>query len=762
MRKLTSAILICSLIFCALTAPSSAQVTHQQVRQVTTLVGVTCQSNVTYNLTASDGTHLPGLYRGDGSGGCAAAGITEVPGLDSTGVADASATIQARVNALGALGGTVWLPAGVFNQTVGDKLPSNIHLHGEGEGVTILRPAGATLAAVTDNGLSAYAPIVVSGAATNVSVSGLTIDLKTNSTAANGIVISADGASGGGSNVPSNVTVRDVQVLGWNTHQYLVWETRAKHFKVLDSYLDGGVSAPQRSVSDAAITSGLKTLTSATANFTAADVNRYVDIVGAGAGGADLTTYITAVTNSTTATVNAAAGTTVSGKLLNILATTTDQVGIEFYGGSDLEARGNTVTNVAGNGIGRRGDANATPSIDATGIVIADNVLDGNGIGIQLNSPAGSNGSFGTYNAQVHDNLILNSPGDGILVNADTGTTFDNVQITNNQVTGGDACLDLVGVSNGGSSRTLSDGVATATSTTFTSTTGQFSVTDVGKTIVIQGAGVAGAALTTTIASVTANSQTSVVLSAAASTSISGASYTISGYPAGPAQTVLSFKVSGNTFEGCANPTYGLVRASYWSNTLFDGNKLRNAANGPGVLVTNSNALQFTRNRVNNVNAQGFFISTGDHIVLDGNVLKDYNTGNLGSTTGNGIKISTGYQVVARGNYFTIPLTTESHPVFADSTSNEVQMVGNKTLYNTTLSPTFRNLGTNPSTGTLTITSATSGTISNTLINRDANVRVWQTSGTPVAFTTAYTANDALTVTVATSGTYTFAYEIIQ
>lgn len=68
-----------------------------------------------------------------------------------------------------------------------------------------------------------------------------------------------------------------------------------------------------RSVTDAAITSGAATLTSATAAFAAADVGSAITVAGAGAAGATLTTTILSVTNATTAVLSANAGTTVTG-----------------------------------------------------------------------------------------------------------------------------------------------------------------------------------------------------------------------------------------------------------------------------------------------------------------------------------------------------------------------------------------------------------------------------------------------------------------
>lgn len=70
--------------------------------------------------------------------------------------------------------------------------------------------------------------------------------------------------------------------------------------------------AGSRVVTDAAIASGSTTLNSATAAFVSGDVGRNVRIPGAGSAGGALSTYITAVPNGTTATLAAAAGTTVA------------------------------------------------------------------------------------------------------------------------------------------------------------------------------------------------------------------------------------------------------------------------------------------------------------------------------------------------------------------------------------------------------------------------------------------------------------------
>lgn len=83
---------------------------------------------------------------------------------------------------------------------------------------------------------------------------------------------------------------------------------------------------------------------------------------------------------------------------------------------------------------------------------------------------------------------------------------------------------------------TLTDGAITATDATLTSATAVFTVADIGKVIIVAGAGAAGAALTTTIASW--NSVTSVELTVVASTTVSGANVQYGGLVNGIARSI--------------------------------------------------------------------------------------------------------------------------------------------------------------------------------------------------------------------------------
>lgn len=95
--------------------------------------------------------------------------------------------------------------------------------------------------------------------------------------------------------------------------------------------------------------------------------------------------------------------------------------------------------------------------------------------------------------------------------------------------------------------RTVTDGAITASADTLTSATADFVSGDVGATVIVEGAGTAGAALVTTIASVT--NTTTAVLAASAVTTVTGAQTSIgalgSGYKANDVVTVTQ---SGATF----------------------------------------------------------------------------------------------------------------------------------------------------------------------------------------------------------------------
>jgi hypothetical protein len=189
-----------------------------------------------------------------------------------------------------------------------------------------------------------------------------------------------------------------------------------------------------RSVSDAAITSGSKNLTSATANFTSADVGATVIVANAGSSNQKFVSTIVSRTNSTTVVLATAAGATVSSKALAI-----------HYRDTNIEVCG---------GLWDRG-ANTTSSWQAHSLLLRhiDNVSVHD---IRLNCTAlGYNLSFGDVNKYYASNVIFNASGvssDGLHVDGPatagymsniTGTTGDDlVSLTAANYTGYD---DTVG-----------------------------------------------------------------------------------------------------------------------------------------------------------------------------------------------------------------------------------------------------------------------------------------------------------------------------
>lgn len=168
-----------------------------------------------------------------------------------------------------------------------------------------------------------------------------------------------------------------------------------------------GFNQNGKTVLDGAITSGAATLTSASATFTASDVGKFVAIAGAGAAGGLFTGRITAFTNSTTVTVSANAGTTVSGASVTygycnsgILAeggagnsihlsiannvvegTWTNGIGLAEGSGNTLK---HELSAIVGNVVANAQAGNAIAAV-GNGVSVAHNVIDGfKGNGILL------------------------------------------------------------------------------------------------------------------------------------------------------------------------------------------------------------------------------------------------------------------------------------------------------------------------------------------------------------------------------------------
>lgn len=135
-------------------------------------------------------------------------------------------------------GARIRLAVGVYLISNTIHVPSNIYLEGDGIGKTVLRSTVASFPGyIPGSGVQAYAMIALVAAASS-RVSGLTIDLATHSTDANGIIAVPDGASGAGTPCVDCV-IADNEVLGTPNHSYQIWSQMGQHIKILRNYVNG-------------------------------------------------------------------------------------------------------------------------------------------------------------------------------------------------------------------------------------------------------------------------------------------------------------------------------------------------------------------------------------------------------------------------------------------------------------------------------------------------------------------------------------------
>jgi parallel beta-helix repeat protein len=160
---------------------------------------------------------------------------TACPTADDIALANAISTAAASG------GGTVDLAAGVLNICQPIVLATNVHLRGAGRGATIVRTAPKLTGPFSGIGAA-----IVGVAVANVSVSDLTLDQRTNNRVGNGIAFVPAGLDFSGT-VPHSILVERTQVLGSPVvggHQYMIWNMRGQHVKILDNWVDGGFLSP--------------------------------------------------------------------------------------------------------------------------------------------------------------------------------------------------------------------------------------------------------------------------------------------------------------------------------------------------------------------------------------------------------------------------------------------------------------------------------------------------------------------------------------
>lgn len=190
------------------------------------------------------------------------------------------------------------------------------------------------------------------------------------------------------------------------------------------SVKDYGAKVDYRVVTDAAMTSGSATLTSATAAFTAADVGKWFKVTGAGAAGIPLYGTISGYTNATTVTLSVTAGTTVSGK--RAWFCTDDTTAIQAAIDACSAAGGGRVVIPGG---GTIGNVTLKARVHLSGLGLATRLMAKPGTSSPvIGSP--TDGVTYLYEAQISDltvvgNKELGCTGDGIFLAPNHQVTAD-------------------------------------------------------------------------------------------------------------------------------------------------------------------------------------------------------------------------------------------------------------------------------------------------------------------------------------------------
>lgn len=154
-------------------------------------------------------------------------------GATGDGTTDDATAIQAALDAAAAAGGgTVYLPPGTYKIGSCLSVPAGVELVGAGWG-TIIRTAAGAWANRTINGVAFSCAVAM--AYTNSAVRNLWLDLRTNSTATNGIQMGEDGAA----TRAADCEVAGCKITGWDTHQYLIYVKKADRCKVTGNTVRG-------------------------------------------------------------------------------------------------------------------------------------------------------------------------------------------------------------------------------------------------------------------------------------------------------------------------------------------------------------------------------------------------------------------------------------------------------------------------------------------------------------------------------------------
>jgi len=347
-------------------------------------------------------------------------------GAVGDGVNNDTAAIQAALNAMGNKGGgSVYIPAGVYNTTNVVLVPSYVNFYGDGIGKTIIR-----------HPVSYNQPFIRTVGTTHSSISSLTVDHVTNQTNGNGIELIPAGVGGG--TIPTGTpttyaTVQNVEVLGTNTHQYLIWSQGAKYTKILNNYVDGGVATEDVNSGQDGIEiyGGDDVLVQGNTvrNIGNAGIWTFSDTTDASirTGVRLIDNYVNGASYGLSANNNSDASHI---HYKNNVIKNCWKTGITFANPAgvnlqDIQITGNSISDVVDAGINLMGGLNSsTTDMD---IVISDNTIenvsDATGIGIQV---------YNHSNTRVDSNVV-NGAVVGIEV-ISTAASGQNISVVNNSV----------------------------------------------------------------------------------------------------------------------------------------------------------------------------------------------------------------------------------------------------------------------------------------------------------------------------------------
>lgn len=157
-------------------------------------------------------------------------------GVDNTGATPMSDVLNgllAGVEATG--GGIVFLPPGIYRNDKLIQVGNNTTLLGAGRGATVIRSDP-----VVEGFNGAYGSLGCIGKH-RASIRSLTVDHASNGSTTNGICL-WPGQPETATGTPSSMcSIVDCEVLGFNSHQYLIWNRNAHDTLIAFNHVDGGV-----------------------------------------------------------------------------------------------------------------------------------------------------------------------------------------------------------------------------------------------------------------------------------------------------------------------------------------------------------------------------------------------------------------------------------------------------------------------------------------------------------------------------------------